>query len=313
MQIYYNLDDIPVLERNSVATFGVFDGLHLGHQAVIHEVVGEANSRHLLSVVLAFYPHPMAFLAPERCPPILTPRQKRLELLEELGVDIAIFVQFDAYLAQMSPSAFVQDVLADKLCARQVIVGYACQFGKNRAGNAQVLQSLGVQFNFNVTIMPPTLVKGMPVHSTRAREAVTQGELDLAAELLGRPHSIMGRIIQGDGRGRQLGYPTANIHVENQIHPPNGVYAIRAKLDGRLYGGILNMGVRPTVDGLRYQIEAHLFEFAEEVYGKEIEIFFIKNIREERRFPDLESLVKQIGRDVKVAQGILDAETRRQA
>ena len=313
MQIYYNLDDIPVLERNSVATFGVFDGLHLGHQAVIHRVVGESNSRHLLSVVLAFYPHPMAFLAPDRCPPILTPRQKRLELLEELGVDIAIFVQFDAYLAQMSPSAFVQDVLADKLCARQVIVGYACQFGKNRAGNAQVLQSLGVQFNFNVTIMPPTLVKGMPVHSTRAREAVVQGELDLAAELLGRPHSIMGRIIQGDGRGRQLGYPTANIHVENQIHPPNGVYAIRAKLDGHLYGGILNMGVRPTVDGLGFQIEAHLFNFAEEVYGKEIEIFFIKNIREERRFPDLESLVKQIGRDVKVAQGILDAETRRQA
>ena len=309
MQIYYNLEDIPVLDRDSIATFGVFDGLHLGHQAVIHQVVRVATARDLSSAVLAFYPHPMAFLAPERCPPILTPRQKRLELLEELGVDIAIFVRFDAYLAQMSPSTFVQDVLIDKLCARQVIVGYACQFGKNRAGNAEVLQSLGAQYNLNVTIMPPTLVKGMSVHSTRAREAVVQGQLDLAAELLGRPHSIIGRIVRGDGRGRQLGYATANVHAENQIYPPNGVYAIQAKLEDRLYGGILNMGVRPTFDGLAFQVEAHLFNFNENVYGREIEIFFIKNVRDERRFPDLESLAKQIGQDVEIAQSILDAET----
>ena len=309
MQIYYNLDDISVLEQDSVATFGVFDGLHLGHQAVIHQVVREATARDLSSAVLAFYPHPMAFLAPERCPPILTPRQKRLELLEESGIDIAIFVQFDAYLAQMSPSAFVQDVLVDKLRVRQVIVGYACQFGKNRVGNAEVLQLLGAQLNFDVTIMPPTLVKGMPVHSTRAREAVVQGELDLAAELLGRPHSIMGKVVRGDGRGHQLGYPTANIRAENQIYPPNGVYAVRAKLADCVYGGILNMGVRPTFDGLGFQIEAHLFNFNEDVYDKKIEVFFIKNVREERRFPNLESLVKQIGQDIEVAQGILDTET----
>ena len=309
MQIYYNLEDIPVLDRDSVATFGVFDGLHLGHQAVIHQVVRDATARDLSSAVLAFYPHPMAFLAPERCPPILTPRQKRLELLEELGVDIVIFVRFDAYLAQMSPSTFVQDVLIDKLRARQVIVGYACQFGKNRAGNAEVLQSLGAQYNLSVTIMPPTLVKGMSVHSTRAREAVVQGKLDLAAELFGRPHSIIGSIVRGDGRGRQLGYATANVHAENQIYPPNGVYAIQAKLEGRLYGGILNMGVRPTFDGLKFQVEAHLFNFNENVYGREIEILFIKNVRDERRFPDLESLVKQIGQDVEIAQSILDAET----
>ena len=309
MQIYYNLDDISVLEQDSVATFGVFDGLHLGHQAVIHQVVRQAAARDLSSAALAFYPHPIAFLAPERCPPILTPRQKRIELLEELGIDTAVFVRFDAYLAQMSPSAFVQDVLVDKLRAKQVIVGYACQFGKNRAGNAEVLQSLGAQFNFNVTITPPTLVKGMPVHSTRVREAVQQGELHLAVELLGRPHSIMGKIVRGDGRGRQLGYPTANIRAENQVHPPNGVYAIRAKLDDRVYGGILNMGVRPTFDGPSFQIEAHLFDFNEDVYDKEIEIFFIKKVRDERKFPNLEALVKRIGRDVDVARGILDAET----
>ncbi len=149
----------------------------------------------------------------------------------------------------------------------------------------------------------------MPVHSTRAREAVQRGELNLAAELLGRPHSITGKIVRGDGRGRQLGYPTANIRAEDQVHPPNGVYAIRAKLDDRVYGGILNMGVRPTFDGLRFQIEAHLFDFNEDVYDKEIEIFFIKKVRDERKFPNLEALVKQIGRDVDVARGILDAET----
>jgi riboflavin kinase/FMN adenylyltransferase len=309
LQIYYNLEDIPVFNQDSVATFGVFDGLHLGHQAVIHQVVRDATARDFSSTVLGFYPHPMAFLAPERCPPILTSRRKRLELLEELGVDIAIFVRFDAYLAEMSPSTFVQDVLIGKLRARQVIVGYACQFGKSRSGNAEVLQSLGAQNNLDVTIMPPTMVGGMPVHSTRVREVVVQGKMKLAAQLLERPHSIIGRIVRGDGRGRQLGYPTANIHAENQIHPPNGVYAIQAKLEDRLCGGILNMGMRPTVDGLKFQIEAHLFNFNEDVYDREIEIFFIKNVRDERKFPDLESLVKQIDRDVEIAHGILDAET----
>lgn len=308
MQIYYNLEDIPVLNRDSVVTFGVFDGLHLGHQAVIRQVVEDATARDLSNTVLAFYPHPMAFLSPERCPPILTPRQKRLELLEELGVEIAVFVRFDAYLAQMSPITFVQAVLIGKLRARQVIVGYACQFGKNRAGNAEVLQSLGAQSNLDVTIMPPTLVEGRPVHSTRVREAVIQGELELAALLLKRPHSIIGKIVRGDGRGRRLGYPTANIHAENQIYPPNGVYAIRAKLEDKLYGGILNIGVRPTVDGLNFQVEAHLFNFDEDVYGREIEIFFIKKIRDERKFADIESLVEQIGQDVEIAQSILDAE-----
>ena len=309
MQIYYNLEEIPVLNRDSVATFGVFDGLHLGHQAVIRQVARDATARDLSSAVLAFYPHPMAFLAPERCPPILTPRQKRLELIEKLGVDIAIFVQFDAYLAEMSPSTFVDDVLLGKLRAKQVIVGYECQFGKNRAGNAEVLQTLGTKYKFNVTIMPPTFVDGKPVHSTRVRKAVVEGELDFVKQLLGRPHSIIGRVVRGDGLGRQLGFPTANIHDENQIHPPNGVYAIRAKLGNRLYGGILNMGMRPTVDGLNYQIEAHLFNFNEEVYGMEIEIFFIKKVRDEQKFPDIEGLVNQIHQDVETAQRMLDAET----
>ncbi len=308
MQIYYNLEDFPVLKRDSVTTFGVFDGLHLGHQAVIHQVVKDATVRDLSRTVLAFYPHPMAFLAPERCPPILTPRHKRLELLEAQSVDIAIFVRFDAYLAEMSPRVFVEDVLIGKLRTRQVIVGYECQFGKNRAGNTEVLQSLGTQYNFDVTIMPPTLVEGMPVHSTRVRDAVVQGKLKLVAELLGRPHSIIGKIVQGDGRGRQIGYPTANIHAENQIHPPNGVYAIQAKLKDGLYGGILNMGMRPTVGGEKFQIEAHLFNFNENVYDREIEVFFIKNIRDERKFPDVESLVKQINQDVEFAHGILDTE-----
>ena len=309
MQIYYNLEDIPVTDRDSVVTFGVFDGLHLGHQAVIHQVVRDATAEDLSSTVLAFHPHPMAFLAPERCPPILTPRRKRLELLERLSVDMSIFVRFDSYLAEMSPCTFVREVLVRKLRARQVIVGYECQFGKNRAGNAEVLRTLGAQFKFEVTIMPPTIVDEEPVHSTRVRKAVVEGELDFVIKLLGRPYSIIGRVVRGDGLGRQLGFPTANINDENQIHPPNGVYAIRAKLENRLYGGILNMGMRPTVDGLNYQIEAHLFNFNEDVYGREIEIFFIKKVRDEQKFPDMDRLVNQINHDVEIARSMLDAET----
>jgi riboflavin kinase/FMN adenylyltransferase len=306
LQTFYDLESVSHLHQELVLTVGVFDGLHIGHRYVIQQVLTEAGKLKLPSAVLAFHPSPLAFLAPEKCPPTLTTLQKKREILQLMGVKIAIFVRFDATLAEMSPDDFVQNVLLQKLKARVVVVGYDWQFGKGRAGNAKVLKSLGEQYQFDVKIVPATEINGLTVHSTRIREAITEGNLGLATQLLGRRYSIVGKIVKGEGRGRQLGYPTANINALEQMLPPNGVYAIRAKLKGDVIDGVLNMGTRPTFDGVKFQVESHLFDFNEMVYGKEIEIIFIEKIRDERSFPNLEALVNQIGKDVESAKAILN-------
>ncbi len=306
MQIYYDLQTPSELLRESIVTVGVFDGLHIGHQVVIQQVLTQSEKFNLASLVLTFDPPPLAFLAPERCPPALTTLSKKIEILDQLGVDGVVFARFDAYLQQMSPDAFVQQVLLQRLHAKQVIIGYDWQFGKGRSGNAEALRQLGDQYQFSVMIVGPVQLHGMPVHSTRVREAIAGGNLNLVSDLLGRRYSIMGEIVQGDGRGRQIGFPTANIDAGNQMLPPSGVYAIQVKLEGRMLNGVMNMGTRPTFDGEEFQIETHLFDFEQMVYGKKMEIFFIEKIRDERRFPNPEILVNQIKQDVATAKAILN-------
>ncbi len=310
MQTYYNLESIPELTRDSVATFGVFDGLHIGHQEVLKTVRARANADKLASVLVGFYPHPLAFLAPEKCPPVLMCLPKRVEILEQLGIDIAIFVNFNERIASMSPDTFVNGILLELCRAKHVVVGYACQFGKDREGNAQLLEAMGHQSEFGVTIVPPTELNGLPVHSTRIRQAIARGDLGLASQLLGRTYSLSGTIVRGDGRGRQLGFSTANIETGEQLCPPNGVYAIRAKLAKRWLDGVLNIGIRPTFNGTKFQVESHLFNFDETIYGEIIEIFFIEKIRSERKFSNMHALVQQIHRDIAVADEILTQQPK---
>ena len=305
MQTYYNLESIPELARDSVLTFGVFDGLHIGHQDVLKTVHEHADADNLTSVLFGFYPHPLTFLAPDKCPPVLMCLPKRVEILEQLGIDVAIFVNFNEQIASMSPWTFVNRILLELCSAKHVVVGYACQFGKDREGNAELLKSIGQESGFGVTVVPPTQLNGLPVHSTRIRQAIGRGDLGLASQLLGRTYSLRGTIVQGDGRGRQIGFPTANIEPGAQLCPPNGVYAIRAKLVNRWLDGVLNIGIRPTFDGTKFQVESHLFDFDEDVYGETIEIFFIEKIRNERKFSDIQTLVQQIHRDIAVAHKIL--------
>ncbi len=304
------LNDIAEFETDTVATFGVFDGIHIGHQTVIDTLLKRATQHQLISVLIGFYPHPLAFLAPERCPPLLTPLSKRVETLQQLGIDRIIMLRFDDQIAAMAPEDFVEHVLLKKCRARHVVVGYACQFGKDRAGNAQKLVDLANVYPFEVTIVPPTAIDGTPVHSTRIREALTQGDLRCSSQLLGRYYSLIGNVIPGDGRGKQIGFPTANIDTHDQVCPPNGVYAIRAKLEGRWLDGVLNIGVRPTFNDTTLQVESHFFDFDETIYGKSVEIFLIEKIRSERKFPNPEALIQQIQRDINTAMKILD-ETHR--
>ena len=305
----YSLNDIVEFGRETAVTFGVFDGIHLGHQAVINTLLKHAAHDNLASVLVGFYPHPLAFLAPERCPPLLTPLPKRVEILQQFGVDEIVMLSFDAQIASMSPEAFVERVLLEKCRAKHVVVGYACQFGKNRAGNAERLVELSKGYAFDVSVVPPTEIDGAPVHSTRIREALAQGDLRQSAQLLGRPYSLIGTVVHGDGRGREIGFPTANIETQNQVYPPNGVYAIRAKLEERWLDGVLNIGMRPTFNGVNIQVEGHFFNFDEIIYGKLVEIFLVKKIRSERKFPNIEFLIQQIQRDIAAATEILASPT----
>ncbi len=316
LETFYSLDDVPELDRNAAVTFGVFDGIHIGHQSVIKVLLQGALQENLISVLVGFYPHPLAFLAPERCPPILMPLVKRLEILEEIGIDKTIILRFDAEIASMSPRTFVRRVLLEKCYAKRIVVGYACQFGKERAGNAQHLVELSKCHPFDVSIVPPTQINGAPVHSTRIREAIARGELEWSSQLLSRSYSLIGNVVRGDGRGRQLGFPTANIETQNQVSPPNGVYAIRARFlatnqepaseKSRYLNGVLNIGTRPTFDGVTLQIEAHFFNFDETIYGRAVELFFVEKIRNERKFSHIASLIQQIQRDIATATEILE-------
>lgn len=304
-----SLNDIVEFGRETVVTFGVFDGIHLGHQSVINTLLKRASHDNLMSVLVGFYPHPLAFLAPERCPPILTSLSKRIEILQQFGIDEIVMLSFDAQIASMSPESFVECVLLEKCRARHVVVGYACQFGKDRVGNAERLVELSRGYPFDVSIVPPTEVEGAPVHSTRIREALAQGDLEWSSRLLGRPYSLIGTVVHGDGRGREIGFPTANIETQNQVYPPNGVYAIRAKLEERWLDGVLNIGIRPTFSGVNIQVEGHFFNFDEIIYGKPVEIFFVEKIRSERKFPNPEFLIQQIQRDIAAATEILASPT----
>ena len=304
-----SLDDIVEFSREAAVTFGVFDGIHLGHQAVINTLLQRAAQDNLMSVLVGFYPHPLAFLAPERCPPLLTPLSKRVEILQQFGIDEVVMLNFDAQIAAMSPESFVERVLLEKCRAKHVVVGYACQFGKNRVGNAERLMEISQRYAFDVSVVPPTEIDGAPVHSTRIREALAQGGLERSLQLLGRPYSLIGNVVHGEGRGRQLGFPTANIETHNQVCPPNGVYAIRAKLEERWLKGVLNIGMRPTFNGVNIQVEGHFFDFNEMIYGKPVEIFFVEKIRSERKFPNPEFLIQQIQRDIAAATEILASPT----
>ena len=305
----YSLNDIVEFSRETAVTFGVFDGIHLGHQAVINTLLKRAAHNNLASVLVGFYPHPLAFLAPERCPPILTPLSKRVEILQQFGVDEIVMLSFDAQIASMSPETFVERVLLEKCRAKHVVVGYACQFGKNRAGNAERLVELSKGYAFDVSVVPPTQIEGIPVHSTRIREALAHGDLQQSTQLLGRPYSLLGTVVHGDGRGREIGFPTANIETQNQVYPPNGVYAIRAKLEDRWLDGVLNIGMRPTFNGVNIQVEGHFFNFDEIIYGKPVEVFFVEKIRSERKFPSPEFLIQQIQNDIAAATEILASPT----
>jgi riboflavin kinase / FMN adenylyltransferase len=303
---------LPGPLRRGVLTVGNFDGLHVGHQEILRIVTERARDRGGESAVYTFEPHPRRVLRPESAPRLLTTLEQKLELIEAAGLDVTVVEPFDADFARRSAESFVREVLHERLRPEAVYVGYDFRFGHDREGSMRTLTELGPHLGFAVTIVPEVTVGGRDVNSTRIRELLAEGHVAEAAELLGRPYRVRGKVIEGDRRGRTLGFPTANLDPENEVLPAQGVYAGRIRLlEDRGAGelpAVVNVGRRPTFkDAAELLAEAHLIDWTGDLYGRRVELAFLARLREERRFPDIEALRRQIEADRDAARDRLAA------
>lgn len=304
MQVYHSLYDIPQFS-GLVLTQGTFDGVHLGHVKVLENVVSEAKQSGLESMLLTFFPHPRLVLYPNDNPlRMLSSLDEKIQMVEACGIDHLTILPFTSEVANLSPLDFVRGVLVNKLHVTTMIVGYDHRFGKNREGSFDDLLQYGEMLNFKVKEIPAGEIEHIAISSTRIRKALLSGDLSQANQLLGRPYNLSGKVIHGRKLGRTLGFPTANIEIEDpyKLIPATGVYAIRAHLPSGTYGGALNIGYNPTIPGKGFSIEAHLFGFSGDIYEIAIRLELIAYLRPEYTFNDLEALKEQIGQDCEAAK-----------
>jgi riboflavin kinase/FMN adenylyltransferase len=295
----------PPLAR-SVVTIGKFFAVHRGHQALIAATVECAQELGATPVVLTFDRHPGEILKPGTVYPDLASTEERLALFEELGVEVAVVVPLTAEFLGQSADAFIQRYLVDGLRAAQVVTSDNFRFGRGAKGDPELLRAEGERLGFSVRVIEPVMIRGERVSSSRVQGEILAGDVVLATELLGRPYCVSGEVVRGQALGTQLGFPTANVRTpEKRLLPGNGVYAVRVEWDGEQRGGVANLGVRPTVGGLGRVLEAHLFEFDGDLYGREVRVCFLEKLRDEQRFPSVEALREQIARDAEEARGLL--------
>jgi len=298
----------PAAKRPNAVTIGNFDGLHQGHQAMLGRLTARAASVAALPTVLTFEPHPREIFTPEDAPSRLTSLREKLEILRSLGVAHVHVCRFNREFASLTAEAFVQRILVDGLAARYVLVGDDFRFGARRAGDLELLQAQGQRHGFVAEALSTVEAQGLRVSSTAVREALAQGDLALAAQLLGRPYSISGRVVGGDRLGRKIGYPTANIQLKHNRPPLKGIFAVRVQgLEQADWPGVASLGTRPTVhaDG-RPTLEVHLFEFDRTIYRQHLRVEFLHKLRDEAKFDSLEALVAQIDRDARLARELLN-------
>ena len=294
--------------QGCVATIGNFDGVHLGHQAVVRELAARAADMGCPSVLMTFEPQPQEYFVGLDAPARLTRLREKLVALRSLPIDRVLLQSFDAQFAALPAAAFIRDILVDALAVRYLVVGDDFRFGRGREGDFALLQAAGETHGFTVSGLPTFVLDGHRVSSTRVRDALQQGDFDAAARLLGRRYTLIGRVIAGQQRGRTIGFPTANIALQRASSPLRGVFAVRAlDVDGRPVDGVANVGTRPTVDGgERLLLEVHLFDFAADLYGRCLEIEFSKKLRDEQRFASFDALREQIERDAQQARAFFN-------
>ncbi len=306
------IDSLEKIERpfpRAVVTIGNFDGVHIGHQALFHQVIARADASGGTSVAMTFEPHPARVLNGDNPPPLITLYDQKVELIERSGIDVLVVIPFTREFAEVSAADFVEKVLLERIGMSAIVVGEDYAFGKNRAGNVAMLRRMARRFGFEVLVADwiTTPVKGMGrVSSTRIRELVLDGRMEEAKKLLGRNYQVRGEVVTGRNRGgRLLGFPTANIHLVDELCPKTGVYAVIVECLGKSFLGVANIGYSPTFDDCLFTVEVHLLDFDGELYGEKIRVNFASRIRDEVRFSGIQELAAQIRKDIQKARGIL--------
>ena len=286
--------------RRACLAIGMFDGVHLGHQQVIRQAVADAEHCEGMPVVVTFDRHPNAIVAPERVPPLIYSLPQRMRAIASLGVEAAWLVTFDQAFSARTGDAFVRGLIRDFGAVCSICVGADFHFGFKRSGNVALLKDLGRELGFVVHGLASVALDGETVSSTRIRESIRKGELSFAGQMLGRDYALAGKVVRGEGFGRQISFPTANIDTTGLVLPPTGVYAVHVRADNKGYRGALNIGYRPTLQlpTAQTRVEVHLLDFSGDLYDRELEITFVEKLRDEMKFPSLGDLREQIGKDV---------------
>lgn len=298
MKVYRSIEDFQKLASAAV-TSGTFDGVHLGHKKILTSLVNKARKTHSESVVITFWPHPRTVLQPDQPTRLLTSLEEKIELISEARPDHLIVLPFSRDFSNQSSLEFIHQILVNQIGTKHLIIGYDHRFGKNREGSFEFLKENAAQFGFEVEEIPREDIHNVTISSTTIRKCLQQGDLKEVFNLLGRPYFLTGTVVHGEKIGRKIGFPTANIQPDEALKliPCDGVYAIEAEWNGRKYPGMMNIGYRPTVDGLSHVIEAHVFDFSEKIYGDKLRIHFRDYIRPEKRFSSLEELKSQLQQD----------------
>jgi len=311
MELIRGIHNIRERHRGCVLTIGNFDGVHLGHQAVLRQVIQQAERLQLPSVVMLFEPQPREFFAPDFAPARLCRLRDKLKLLAAFGIDRVLCVQFNQKFAVCQAEAFVQQLLVDSLDVKYLVVGDDFRFGYGRKGNFSMLKQAGQQFGFDVINTHSLRLDQARVSSTAIRHELQHDQLDAAAQMLGRRFAISGRVVHGEELGRTLGFPTANLLLKRLASPVRGVFAVKVRIAGNenQWQGMANIGSRPTVKGKRQQLEVHLFDFEGDLYGKQLEVTLVEKLRNEQSFAGLEQLTDQLAKDRLAAQQVFDCST----
>jgi riboflavin kinase/FMN adenylyltransferase len=308
MEIITQLSDITKPFANAHVTIGNFDGVHLGHQMLFSEVVGKAYNNKGTSVAITFDPHPLLFLRPESGLKFISTSEQKIELIEYAGIDALIIIPFTKEVAATTAESFVDDILINRIGVKELVVGYDYAFGKGRHGDIPFLKEQGRIKNFGVTIVEPYYVDDMLVSSTKIRELVREGRMQDAKKLLGRYYQLRGEVKLGKQRGGAVvGFPTANLHfAEEDLCPRHGVYVSQVVYDGRCYGGVINIGYNPTFGEESLSAETHIFDFNQDIYGKQIKVNLLRFLRGEIKFDGVEQLTAQIHKDIQQAHIVLE-------
>lgn len=302
MNVFTNLDGLASVPGPLVIAAGVFDGMHLGHRAVLQSALDAADAAGGTAVALTFDPHPSKILRPQQAARLLTSTRHKLRLMEELGISAVLVIPFDSDFAAVEAEDFLRKLSSAAKHLIRICVGQGWRFGHARRGDAGLLRRLGPELGFETTEVEPVQIDGTTVSSTLIRRSVESGDLESVRRLLGRNYSVFGTVVAGDGLGKKLGFPTANLAAHNEQFPPDGVYSVLVRLGPQMVPGVANIGSRPTVKTAGERLlEVHLIGFSGDLYGQDIEAEFIRFLRPEKKFPDIDSLRGQIALDVRAA------------